>query len=437
MTFLNDGPVEFSIPELNWNFTLGFDGKDNAGKYIIHLNDILVEKLEVAEGFQRTIPPLSKSEVLTLESDSHKSMTYQPFVVGYKTPITFEQDLRAKVVTIYAKNKMIKQWNDVNKPGDWQQPFFYSEGDLKMEFRWNYDTDQPVLFLDGKEHDTLPFLSPDFKLDEQELDLYQADLFMDKKQVTTEYETFEWEPHVFLHKIHKNFGIAAAKKILILYLSHPTTVTNELIDFLANHGPATGYEELHFNKFYNCMNEPMAPPIMDNLARTTKNLQALSMTLDSFTYGVLGQGGKESFGELAAKIIETSEKLTLVDLGQSTFSDTATMLILTALGSSPSVAKFNSVLLDRSLDMTQEESIPALADFLAASINLVQFCFEDNKGRDLIYDVKASEDGSYKVIVVDDVAGITEERETARTFELIEPEDLRQIRNKRLDKLVS
>ena len=51
MTFLNDGPVEFSIPELNWNFTLGFDGKDNAGKYIIHLNDILVEKLEVAEGF--------------------------------------------------------------------------------------------------------------------------------------------------------------------------------------------------------------------------------------------------------------------------------------------------------------------------------------------------------------------------------------------------
>lgn len=140
---------------------------------------------------------------------------------------------------------------------------------------------------------------------------------------------------------------------------------------------------------------------------------------------------------MAAKIIETSEKLTLVDLGQSTFSDTATMLILTALGSSPSVAKFNSVLLDRSLDMTQEESIPALADFLAASINLVQFCFEDNKGRDLIYDVKASEDGSYKVIVVDDVAGITEERETARTFELIEPEDLRQIRNKRLDKLVS
>ena len=108
MTFLNDGPVEFSIPELNWNFTLGFDGKDNAGKYIIHLNDILVEKLEVAEGLQRAIPPLSKSEVLTLESDSHKSITYQPFVVGYKTPITFEQDLRAKVVTIYAKNKMIK-----------------------------------------------------------------------------------------------------------------------------------------------------------------------------------------------------------------------------------------------------------------------------------------------------------------------------------------
>ena len=170
-------------------------------------------------------------------------------------------------------------------------------------------------------------------------------------------------------------------------------------------------------------------PIMENLAKTTKNLQELSMTLDSITYGVLGQGGKESFGELAAKILETSEKLTIVDLGQSTFSDTATMLILTALGSSPSVAKFNAVFLDRSLDMTQEESIPALADFLAASINLVQFCFDDNKGRDLTYDVKALDDGTYKAIVVDDVAGITEERETSRTFELSEPKNLQQIRN--------
>ena len=67
-----------------------------------------MEKLEVAEGIQRTIPPLSKSEVLTIETGPHKSITYQPFVAGYKTPITFEQDLRAKVVTIYAKNKMIK-----------------------------------------------------------------------------------------------------------------------------------------------------------------------------------------------------------------------------------------------------------------------------------------------------------------------------------------
>lgn len=79
--------------------------------------------------------------------------------------------------------------------------------------------------------------------------------------------------------------------------------------------------------------------------------------------------------------------------------------------------------------MTQEESIPALADFLAVSINLVEFCFDNNKGRDLTYDVKALDDGSFKVIVVDDVAGITEERETERTFELYEPEDLRRIRN--------
>ena len=105
-------------------------------------------------------------------------MTYQPFVKGIKIPITFEQDLRAKIVTIYVKNKMIKQWTEVSKPGDFEHPFHHSDGDLKMEIKWDEEQEQGVLYLYGKEHDQLPWLSPDFRLDETELPVFQTTLYV-------------------------------------------------------------------------------------------------------------------------------------------------------------------------------------------------------------------------------------------------------------------
>ena len=65
----------------------------------------------------------------------HKS--YQPFVKGIKTPIAFEQVRRAQIVRIFLHNKLLKQWNNVSEPGDFEHPFHYCEGELKMEFRWD------------------------------------------------------------------------------------------------------------------------------------------------------------------------------------------------------------------------------------------------------------------------------------------------------------
>ena len=70
-------------------------------------------------------------------------------------------------MTIYLNNKMFKQWTEVKEPGAFEHPFFFCEGELKLEFRWSYDLCEPVLLLDGTIHDELPYLSPDFKLNEQ------------------------------------------------------------------------------------------------------------------------------------------------------------------------------------------------------------------------------------------------------------------------------
>ena len=55
----------------------------------------------------------------------------------------------------------------MKEPGNFEHPFPYNEGELKMEFRWDYEANAPVLLLDGIAYEQLPFLAPDFKLDEQ------------------------------------------------------------------------------------------------------------------------------------------------------------------------------------------------------------------------------------------------------------------------------
>ena len=63
---------------------------------------------------------------------------------------------------------MIKQWTDVKEPGVFNNglPWPYTEDELKFEFSWDEEEEEPVLKLDGTNHDELPYLSPDFKLNE-------------------------------------------------------------------------------------------------------------------------------------------------------------------------------------------------------------------------------------------------------------------------------
>ena len=91
---------------------------------------------------------------------------------GIKTPIVFEQELRPQIIRIFVNNKLVKQFENVKKSGDFEQPFSHNAGDLKMEFRWDYIADAPVLLLDGIVYEELPYLAPDFKLNEQQMSQY-------------------------------------------------------------------------------------------------------------------------------------------------------------------------------------------------------------------------------------------------------------------------
>ena len=59
--------------------------------------------------------------------DLCRRKTYQPFVKGIKTPIVFEQELRPQIVRIFVNNKLVKQFDNVKEPGDFEQPFPYND----------------------------------------------------------------------------------------------------------------------------------------------------------------------------------------------------------------------------------------------------------------------------------------------------------------------
>lgn len=61
---------------MDWEFEISFVGEDDMGKYEFKLNGCRVDKLEKAEGMQRDVPPLSKSTVLPVESDTLKSVVW-------------------------------------------------------------------------------------------------------------------------------------------------------------------------------------------------------------------------------------------------------------------------------------------------------------------------------------------------------------------------
>ena len=96
---------------------------------------------------------------------------------------------------------MLKQWTDVCKPGDFKHPFNHCEDSFKVTVTWDYEQDKEVLILDGMPYDSLSFLSPDFRIDEQALTEYRAELKLNQQTIIgrtmcQEADSMEWEPHV-------------------------------------------------------------------------------------------------------------------------------------------------------------------------------------------------------------------------------------------------
>lgn len=148
-----------------------------------------------------------------------------------------------------------------------------------MEFRWDYDNDEPVLLLDGIIYDDLPFLSPDFKLNEQQVSEYRSTLRLNKNvRLTNHDEPVEWEQHNLAHQVQDKLCGDDLTDIEIENLNHETSVTNELLDMLANFNmPVNGLSSISFKRWIGGMQKAIDMAVIERLAHKSTNLRELTL----------------------------------------------------------------------------------------------------------------------------------------------------------------
>ena len=87
----------------------------------------------------------------------------------------------------------------------------------------------------------------------------------------------------------------------------------------------------------------------------------------------------------------------------NSFSGPSTTVLMNALSTSPSVQTIQYIKLEESTNFEEEDACIALAEFLAAAVNMKRFDISGHKGRKISIEVRvASEDGESGEVIIRD-----------------------------------
>jgi len=127
-----------------------------------------------------------------------------------------------------------------------------------LEIKWDEDAEEPLLFLDGVNHDELPYLEPTFRLEDNELPEYKMGLSVNNRKITEYFQGVEWEPHVLEHKITKTLLGDEVDEIFIEKPNIKSLVMTETLDLLSRlRMPSTGLKKFTIKEGAGNMDDPI------------------------------------------------------------------------------------------------------------------------------------------------------------------------------------
>ena len=124
--------------------------------------------------------------------------------------------------------------------------------------------------------------------------------------ITADRRAIEWEPHVLKHEIIETIQGSPIKEVTITKVGHSSNVMSEFFDMLAILlTQPTDLKSLTILQLDGRLSGPLESQVIERLASKTVNLESLALN-NSY----LEKEFRESFVQLAVKILETSQSLT-------------------------------------------------------------------------------------------------------------------------------
>ena len=314
-------------------------------------------------------------------------ITYQVFIEGVMSIIIAEHNRRSLCTTLEVEDKVIKQWDGVTLEKFAEQPYtFYVRGQ-KFVLLWIIQPEDAEgedtfeLQANGVSLSQLVFLSPDFKLVDEKVPIFNASVFANGK--TASLLQFEWKTSILRHRLTEALDDKPAREIRMESIHHPTAVTNEALALISTlKKPEHGFEKLALN--FNELEEKVSPTVLDQFVSHCQHLQEFSTIVQpAFT----GETGRQNVCELISRIIDEQRETAMQALSFRGYSSKeeqpelpeADKLLINAIVRSGLTQLTNLTFNQTNAWWSDEEARGYLLDFIREQTCLKRLDLKENK----------------------------------------------------------
>ena len=201
--------LRFRVEQFGWDCKLSYEGDYRQGKYLMWINEVPVTDLPAAPPIKKdNIPVVCQSDNLVFLSDLIKRVTFQLFIKGLLHQFVAEHNVRSLCTFLEVDGKINKQWDGLTLKQFSEQPFTFYHLGQKFVLKWviaDPDSDFKDIFVleaNGLPLSQLEFLAPNFKIEDDDQEFFDATLFINEDYKNPIHRgSFEWRTGTLSHKI--------------------------------------------------------------------------------------------------------------------------------------------------------------------------------------------------------------------------------------------
>ena len=179
-----------------------------------------------------------------------------------------EHNCRSLCTFLEVDGKIIKQWDGVSLEKIAAQPHTFYHLEQKFVLKWIYadpDSDLQDTFAleaNGADLSSLEYMSPDFKLVDEDPAFFDATVIINDEEEPVHAGSFEWRAGTLSHKITECIQDETIRSVEMFMIMHSSVVTSESLSLISRLNlPDTGFEQLVLS--FGKLDEKISQTVVD------------------------------------------------------------------------------------------------------------------------------------------------------------------------------